>query len=119
MKISILSTIVLALAASVELAEGCAKYQRCRCQMADGSPDNNVTTLACEARRKANHDHGADDPDSTAFRTNIDRQNTTWCNDGLIHEIHFCPNNCLFREACTQLGATGSDSWCEGKIQGA
>ncbi|KAK2054446.1 hypothetical protein LY76DRAFT_522539 [Colletotrichum caudatum] len=116
MKSSILSTIILALAASVELAEGCAQYERCRCQMADGSPNNNITTLACELRREANHKNGADSPLSTAFLTNTDSQNTTWCNGGRNGRIAFAPNNCLFREACTQLGATGSDSWCEGKV---
>ncbi|KAK2028641.1 hypothetical protein LX32DRAFT_392722 [Colletotrichum zoysiae] len=119
MKSSIISTIVLALAASVELAEGCAQYQRCRCQMADGSPNNNVTTLACEARRQADHDgyDGADGPHSTAFLTTTDSQNTTWCNGGRNGKRFFNPDNCLFRDACTQLGATGSDSWCEGKLE--
>ncbi|KAK1569489.1 uncharacterized protein LY79DRAFT_528575 [Colletotrichum navitas] len=113
MKSPIINTIVLALAASVQLVEGCAWYHRCRCNMADGRPDNNATTLACADLRQ--NVTGADGRHSTAYLTTFDANGTTWCNYGSNGKVYYYPNNCDFREACTTMGAAGPDSSCEDK----
>ncbi|KAK1987618.1 hypothetical protein LZ30DRAFT_818914 [Colletotrichum cereale] len=111
MKTSIVSTIVLALVASAELAEGCAVYGRCRCQATDGSPVNNATVQACGKLRE--NTRGAEG--GTAFLTTTDMTNTTWCNWGRDGNNWSSVNNCSMRVLCTMFGASGADSWCEDK----
>ncbi|KAK2016150.1 hypothetical protein LZ32DRAFT_106270 [Colletotrichum eremochloae] len=113
MKRSILSTIILTLIASIELAEGCSWYRRCRCQMANGSINNDATQKACDYQRE--NIRGANGDSSTAFETSIDVNGTLWCNYGRNGQYWYHPNNCNMREACASYGADGSDSWCEEK----
>ncbi|KAK1974448.1 hypothetical protein LZ30DRAFT_740476 [Colletotrichum cereale] len=112
MKASITQALILALVTSVK---ACALYNQCRCTMADGSVNNTITEIACQTK----HDNiqGANDLGSTAFLPTIDAENVTWCNSGRSGKIFFYVENCGFRETCTASGATGADSWCQGKTE--
>ncbi|KDN60566.1 hypothetical protein CSUB01_02191 [Colletotrichum sublineola] len=99
---------ILALVAS---AAGCSSYLKCRCQQADGSPDNNATTQACADNRS--QIQGGDSEESTAFLSTTDANGTTWCNAGNVQKAFYVPDNCDMRVSCIKFNATGTDSWCE------
>ncbi|KAK2016482.1 hypothetical protein LZ32DRAFT_668766 [Colletotrichum eremochloae] len=113
MKTSIIQTLIVALAAGVQVTEACARYLQCRCTMADGSINNTITEAACTYELK--NTRGAQGDGSTAFQPSTDSNGTTWCNNGYNGKEAFFPDNCSFRDACTASGATGSDSWCQEK----
>ncbi|KAK2035506.1 hypothetical protein LX32DRAFT_700335 [Colletotrichum zoysiae] len=111
MKKSIVKTLIITLAAGAKVAEACGKYGYCRCTMADGSINNNVTTVACQ---KYHTSIGLDGTRATAITTTIDSGNTAWCSQGIFDDYHTgAPINCKMRDFCKEAGATGEDSWCE------
>ncbi|KAK2005501.1 hypothetical protein LZ32DRAFT_612055 [Colletotrichum eremochloae] len=115
MKTSIIQALIVTLAARVQVTKACAEYLKCRCTMADGSINNNFTEQACA--KVLSNTRGAAGDGATAFQPVTDGNNTAWCNygHGPVLKAFFYLDNCGFREVCAAVGATGSDSWCEGK----
>ncbi|KAK2000211.1 hypothetical protein LX36DRAFT_654653 [Colletotrichum falcatum] len=104
----------MALAATIQAANACALYAHCRCTMAGGVIDNNMTTTACaEYRRATGVGYYLTD---TAYLPTVDDHNTTWCSMGSFDaNKQAVLSNCDFRSFCTWAGATGEDSWCMDK----
>ncbi|KAK2005428.1 hypothetical protein LZ32DRAFT_612075 [Colletotrichum eremochloae] len=112
MKTLIIKPLIVAFVAGIQV-EACAWYADCRCTMADGSIDNNITSKACATYHT---NAGMDDNETTAFTTEVDGNNTTWCKAGMVdYKYTLYLDNCHMREYCTGAGATGNDSWCEKK----
>ncbi|KAK2005476.1 hypothetical protein LZ32DRAFT_612070 [Colletotrichum eremochloae] len=109
MKRSILSTIILALTASVELAEACGQFYYCGCQQADGSPNNNATVDACTTL--LNNVNGQGDQVATYITTSAN--GTTWCSAEKIRQRWFVPDDCNMHDACVAANATGSNALCQ------
>ncbi|EFQ36729.1 hypothetical protein CGRA01v4_12241 [Colletotrichum graminicola] len=109
MKVSIVNALTLALIAGVKVAEACSLFDNCRCTMADGSINNDITTAACASKRTA---ADLDGSDSTAYTITTDSSNTATCQSGFVGKDDLTLDNCDFRERCTAAGATGSDSLC-------
>ncbi|KAK2018081.1 hypothetical protein LZ32DRAFT_599971 [Colletotrichum eremochloae] len=102
---------VLTVALVTGAAEACAFYDQCRCTMANNEINNTITGLAKDYLEA--HDHNI----RSAWSTWEDGNNTAWIKlnqNGQDVAI----SNCKIREACTEVGATGEDSWCETKNQG-
>ncbi|KAK2025785.1 hypothetical protein LX32DRAFT_46683 [Colletotrichum zoysiae] len=114
MKTSITKALVIALAATVEVAKACAEYRRCRCTMADGSENATITTQACDLYHKA---AGLDGTFGEGLTSSVGNNNVTVCLGGIADngKRGVFVDNCKMREFCAEAGATGSDSWCEKK----
>ncbi|KAK2013498.1 hypothetical protein LZ32DRAFT_617615 [Colletotrichum eremochloae] len=96
-----IKALVIALVAGA--AEACAKYNRCRCTMADGAINNTITAQAKDYIH--NNISGGD------FPTVADNNNTLWIKSyypsvGYLKGV----DNCDARVACIAVGATGEDS---------
>ncbi|KAK2032986.1 hypothetical protein LX32DRAFT_635630 [Colletotrichum zoysiae] len=111
MKISIIKALTFSLFVSVTTA--CDRYSRCRCTMNDETINNTVTEEACDYLYKYSVKKYAD---LSVYKTK-DKDEATWCyqfyND---NSAYLGVNNCDMRVSCSSVGATGNDSWCEGKI---
>ncbi|KAK2036825.1 hypothetical protein LZ31DRAFT_614057 [Colletotrichum somersetense] len=111
MKISIIEALIFSL--SVGVTTACDRYEECRCTMDDGTINNTVTEAACDYLYKYSVKKHLD---FSLYKTK-DKNGTTWVyqfyND---HAAYLGVDNCDMRVSCSSVGATGNDSWCEGKL---
>ncbi|KAK1990658.1 hypothetical protein LX36DRAFT_390493 [Colletotrichum falcatum] len=111
MKITITQAFTFSLFVGVTTA--CDRYNYCRCTMDDGTTNNTVTEAAC----KYLYDYSAKKHLDLSIYKTKDKNETTWCyqfyND---NAIYLGVDNCDMRVSCSSVGATGNDSWCDGKI---
>ncbi|KAK1964793.1 hypothetical protein LY78DRAFT_581693, partial [Colletotrichum sublineola] len=87
-----------------------AKYKQCRCTMADGAINNTITAMAAQKlMNETDYSRTA-----TVFPISQDGQ---WIQTGIdMNDCKVRPDNCRVHDACTAVGATGADSWCEDKV---
>ncbi|KAK1990617.1 hypothetical protein LX36DRAFT_664040 [Colletotrichum falcatum] len=95
-------------------AKACADYFSCHCYQANGTPNINATEAACEGLEST--------PNKDDFYTyNDTTDGIRKCYGGVVRDCggKECNgiDNCRFRELCAANGATGSDSYCDGKVE--
>ncbi|KAK2007568.1 hypothetical protein LZ32DRAFT_610172 [Colletotrichum eremochloae] len=101
--------IIQALAVGLVIGDDCHfSYTRCRCTMADGSINNDITGKTA-LRMSITGFNGV-------YPTIKDKNGTEWIADYLINGNDFLLNNCDVSKECTKEGATGADAECNKKI---
>ncbi|KAK1585860.1 uncharacterized protein LY79DRAFT_557444 [Colletotrichum navitas] len=111
MKTYIIQFLTISTFAAVTMA--CDRYNYCRCTMADGSLNSTVTDDAC----KYLYTYSAKKHFDLSLYVTQNKDDATWCYQ-LVNDnpIYLGVDNCDMRVACTEVGATGSDSWCMDKL---
>ncbi|KAK1561275.1 uncharacterized protein LY79DRAFT_574326 [Colletotrichum navitas] len=104
-----LITKTLAVVIIATAAEACANYHQCRCTMEDGSINNTATGAALTYLNTKGFNIIYNYPATQ------DNDGTLWIKRyfNVVNGDWVPLNNCKVREACTKVGATGNDSWCE------
>ncbi|KAK1978740.1 hypothetical protein LZ30DRAFT_728236 [Colletotrichum cereale] len=88
-------------------ANACARYEKCHCTNADGTPNNTITTTVCNNSNQLA-------PKSPGWPLYyLDENDVTKCIVNQNPNFFLAPDNCQFRDFCTAAGATGADSSCE------
>ncbi|KAK1955926.1 hypothetical protein LY78DRAFT_593082, partial [Colletotrichum sublineola] len=93
---------------SLITVSACAGYDMCHCTNADGTANNTITELVCNADIKEGG------PRSPLYV--LEEDSIKKCAVNHTIDSTYELGNCKVRKHCAKLGATGSNSFCEIKV---